>query len=58
MNTWRAEVRESESRWPWRRPQRWYVVILGGSDVLFTSELYTNRGYAQALADRVEARLG
>ena len=42
-----AEVRQSKSRWPRKRPQRWYVVIkaANGSD-LFTSEMYTNHGYA------------
>ncbi len=46
-----VEVRQSKSRWPRKRPQRWYVVIKAANgSVLFTSEMYTNRSYTEGLA--------
>ena len=47
-----VEVRQAKSHWPRKRPQRWYVVIKAANgSVLFTSEMYTNHGYALALAN-------
>ena len=41
-----VDIRQSSTRWPWKRPQRWFWVALSGDNrrVLGqSSEKYTNR---------------
>lgn len=47
----RVVLRRSPKRWPLRRPQRWYwLVIARNGRVLAGSETYHNRGDAIAAA--------
>ena len=41
-----VELKQSKTRWPLRRPQRWYWVArssVNGSTLAQSSEMYTNR---------------